>query len=258
VPTRDTAPVSAPCWIELSTNDTDKSRAFYEQLFGWTSEAAGEEYGGYINFSKDGVRVAGCMANDGSQGATNVWLTYLASDDAKRTADDAAANGATVIVPAMDVMDLGRMAVLVDPGGAVVGVWEPGTHQGFGVLGEPNAPSWFELHTRDFQPSVDFYKQVFKADPHSVGDTDEFRYTTLNDGEEQVAGIMDAAGFLPAGDSAHWDVYFNAADVDQALDQIVKLGGAVVDAAQDTPYGRLATATDTTGTRFRLQGPNVA
>ena len=32
----------------------------------------------------------------------------------------------------------------------------------------------------------------------------------------------------------------------------------MVDPAQDTPYGRLATATDTTGTRFRLQGPNLA
>lgn len=254
MPTRDTAPVSAPCWIELSTSDPDKSRAFYEQLFGWTSEAAGEEYGGYINFSRDGVRVAGCMANDGSQGATNVWLTYLASDDAKRTTDDAAANGATVIVPAMDVMDLGRMAVLVDPGGAVIGVWEPGTHQGFGVLDEPNAPSWFELHTRDFKTSVDFYAKVFKADPHSQGDTDEFRYTTFNDGEEQVAGVMDAAGFLPAGESARWDVYFRVADVDAALEQIAKLGGAVVEPAIDTPYGRLATATDSTGTRIRLRG----
>lgn len=257
MPKRETSPVSAPCWIELSTADPEKSRAFYGELLGWTSESAGEEYGGYINFSKGDERVAGCMLNDGSQGATNVWLTYLCSADAKATVDAAAENGATVIVPAMDVMDLGVMAVMADPGGAVIGVWQPGTHQGFGVYAEPDAPAWFELHTRDFQTSVDFYKTVFGSDPHGVGDTDEFRYTTFNVGEEQVAGVMDATNFLPAGESAHWDVYFAVADVDAALEKVVKLGGAVVDAAQDTPYGRLATATDTTGTRFRLQGPNV-
>jgi hypothetical protein len=120
-------------------------------------------------------------------------------------------------------------------------------------MNEPNAPAWFELHTRDFQTEVDFYRTVFKADPHAVGDTDEFRYTTFNDGEAQVAGVMDSSGFGGEG-PAQWYMYFNVADVDATLDQIVELGGAVVDGAQDTPYGRLATASDPTGTVFRLQG----
>ena len=67
MPLRDTAPVGAPCWTDLFTSDPDASRAFYGELFGWTSESAGDEYGGYVNFSKDGVRVAGCMRNDGSR-----------------------------------------------------------------------------------------------------------------------------------------------------------------------------------------------
>ena len=61
MPKRDSAPIGAPCWVDLFTSDPDKSRAFYGELFGWTAEDAGEEYGGYINFSKDGVPVAGCM-----------------------------------------------------------------------------------------------------------------------------------------------------------------------------------------------------
>jgi uncharacterized protein len=54
VPKLDQAPAGAPCWIDLMTSDPHKSRAFYGQLFGWTSEEAGEEYGGYITFSRTG------------------------------------------------------------------------------------------------------------------------------------------------------------------------------------------------------------
>ncbi|HEY2998389.1 MAG TPA: hypothetical protein VGJ43_07425, partial [Acidimicrobiales bacterium] len=73
MPLRDTAPLGAPCWIDLFTSDPDTSRAFYGDLFGWTSEDAGPEFGGYINFSYNGAYVAGAMRNDGSQGTPDGW-----------------------------------------------------------------------------------------------------------------------------------------------------------------------------------------
>jgi predicted enzyme related to lactoylglutathione lyase len=65
---------------------------------------------------------------------------------------------------------------------------------------------------------------------------------------------------LPArrGVPAHWSVYFGVDDTDAALAQIAGLGGSTVTAAQDTPYGRLATAADPTGAQFKLVGPNDA
>src|SRR3989442_14178330 len=93
---RDGAPIGAPCWVELFTSDPEKSRAFYGRLFGWTSEEAGEEYGGYINFFKDGLPVAGCMRNDGQSGSPDVWSVYLATDDAEATVDAAAGHGGQV------------------------------------------------------------------------------------------------------------------------------------------------------------------
>src|SRR3954469_12963263 len=107
---RDDAPLGAPCWIDLFSSDPDRSRAFYGELFGWTSESAGEEYGGYVNFSKDGVLVAGCMRNDGESATPAVWSVYLATKEAQATVDAAAANGGQVVVPAMPVMELGSMA----------------------------------------------------------------------------------------------------------------------------------------------------
>ena len=252
LPKREDAPIGAPCWIDLLTSDPDKSRSFYGQLFGWTSEDAGEQYGGYINFQKDGLQVAGCMRNDGTSGTPDVWSVYLATDDAKAATDAAAANGGQVLVPAMDVMALGTMAMVTDAGGAAIGIWQPGLHRGFGILAEAGSPAWFELHARDYDASVEFYRQVFHWDTHVAGDTPEFRYTTLGGGESQLAGIMDASGFLPEGVPAHWAVYFRVEDTDAALAKVVELGGSIVEPAQDTPYGRLAEAADPTGAHFRL------
>ena len=139
MPTRDVAPVGAPCWIEVFTSDVEKARAFYGELFGWTSDDPDPGLGGYFNFAKDGVRVAGGMGNDGSAGMPDMWSVYLAVDDAQKAADAATAAGATVFVAPMEVMDLGTMTVMVDPGGATIGTWQPGTHPGFGVMSEPAA-----------------------------------------------------------------------------------------------------------------------
>src|SRR5260221_10947240 len=69
MPRRDDAPIGAPCWVDLYTSDPERTQAFYNELFGWTCETAGEEYGGYFNFSKDGVQVAGGLRNDGESRA---------------------------------------------------------------------------------------------------------------------------------------------------------------------------------------------
>jgi predicted enzyme related to lactoylglutathione lyase len=252
VPRKDSFLPGAPCWAELFTSDPATTRAFYTELFGWTVDDPGEEYGGYVNFAKDGVWVAGCMRNDGSTGTPDGWSVYLTSDDAKATADAATDHGGEVVAPAMDVMDLGTMAVVTDPGHATIGIWQPGRHRGFGITAEPGAPSWFELHTRDYEASLDFYRDVFKWETHVEGDSPEFRYTTLGTGDTASAGIMDASAFLPEGLPAHWSVYFGVEDTDAALARIAELGGAVVEPATDTPYGRLAQAADPAGARFKL------
>lgn len=252
MPQRDSAPVGAPCWVELFTSDPVRTEPFYCSLFGWTAESAGEDYGGYVNFSKDGVRVAGCMKNDGQAAMPDVWTVYLAVDDAAATGDAALANGGQVVVPAMRVMDLGSMALVTDAGQAAIGVWQPGSHKGFGVLGDPGTPAWFELQTRDYEASVRFYQDVFGWDTHVASDTPEFRYTTLGEGAGQLAGIMDAGAYLPEGVPAHWSVYFDVEDTDAALAQIVDLGGSVLLPAEDTPYGRIAAVADPSGAAFKL------
>lgn len=252
MPHRDEPPAGAPCWIDLYTSDPDGARTFYEQLFGWTSTDAGEEYGHYINFSMDGIPVAGGMGNDGVQGMPDTWTVYLATDDAGKTAETAAANGGQVHLPVMPIGELGKMAMVADPGQAAIGIWQPGLHKGFGIHGELNTPGWFELQTRDYDASVQFYRDVFHWDTHAASDSPEFRYTTLGQGDAQEAGIMDCSSYLPEGEAAKWSIYFKVEDADATLAKIVGLGGSIVKPAEDTPYGRLAEAADTTGTSFKL------
>lgn len=253
---RENAPIGAPCWIDLMTSDVEQSRAFYAQLFGWQSEDPNPDFGGYFNFTKDGGRVAGGMGRQPDMGPPNIWSVYLEVEDAEATVADAKANGSEVYVEAMAIADLGTMAVVGDPGGAVIGMWQPGAHRGFEVMRDPGTPSYFELLTRDYDASVAFYRDVFQWTTETTGDSPEFRYTQLVRGDQGYAGIMDASAWLPEGVPAHWSIYFGTNDADATLEEAVALGGSVVVPAEDTPYGKLATAADSTGAQFKLVAPN--
>jgi hypothetical protein len=67
-----------------------------------------------------------------------------------------------------------------------------------------------------------------------------------------LLGVMDGAGFLPQDIPSNWVIFFGAEDVDKTLRVIADNGGTVVRDAEDTPYGRLAAASDPTGAVFNL------
>ena len=254
MPTRDETPNGAPVWVDLMTRDQAGAFAFYGRLLGWDHEEPNPDFGGYTNLTLDGTRIAGCMGSMDPD-LPDVWSVYLATDDIARTARDAVAHGGGVIVEPMPVGDLGWMAVLLDASGASIGAWQPGLHRGFGVVEDPGAPAWFELHTRDHATACAFYREVFGWDIEVASDTPEFRYSVFARDGAQYAGIMDATGHLPDDVGPYWTVYFATPDTDAAVAAVTEMGGRVVQAAEDTPYGRLAAVTDPTGAAFRLVDP---
>lgn len=248
------SPRGVPCWADLWTSDVAGARTFYPELLGWEAQEPSSDFGGYFMFTRQGVPVAGGLGDMGNMRASNSWRVYLATDAIRATVEAASAAGALVILEPTPVGDLGWQAVLQDPGGIPVSLWQPETFQGFSVLDEPGAPCWFELWTRDYAASLAFYQSVFSWQMSSISDSDQFRYAVMRnpDGDGQLAGAMDARTVLPEGSPGFWSVYWEVADVDLASAKVSGLGGAVVRSPEDSPYGRLATVADTSGVEFRV------
>lgn len=251
MPIGDGAALGAPCWIDLTTSDVERAQDFYGTVFGWTFESAGPEYGGYVNAAKGGHRVAGMMANRSEFQSPDNWAIYFHTADIDATLSAVTAAGGSVCM-SMEVPAKGRMSLSTDPSGAFFGLWQPLEHRGFEVIGEAGTPVWHQLTTRDHRAAVDFYREVLDWRTEPVSDTDEFRYTTAWFGDQQLLGVMDGAALLPEGVPSRWTTFFGAEDVDETLRVISDKGGAVVRPAEDTPYGRLAAATDPTGVIFNL------
>ena len=249
---QDSSPLGAPCWVDLMTSDAERARAFYEGVLGWQALEANEEFGGYFMFMNDGVPVAGAMANHSEGAIPDLWSIYLHVDDADATLSRVHELGGQVVVPAVQVGDLGTMAVITDPTGAGIGLWAPLNFQGFGVVAEPGTPVWFELHTSEYDAALDYYRDVFDWSTEEMSASPEFRYSVSKDGESSVAGVYDASLDLGEAGRSFWTVYFGVEDVDDALRSVRELGGSVVSPAQNTPYGRMATVADPTGTEFRV------
>jgi predicted enzyme related to lactoylglutathione lyase len=257
--TRDTPfDPGTPCWIDLLTSDLERAKTFYGSVLGWEFDDSGPEFGGYLTARSDGHRVAGLMHNDGQAGKSDQWNTYLATSDIEASIAGATARGATVLMPVMAVADQGSMAMLVDPTGAAVGLWQAAEHTGFTKYNEPGSVVWDELRTTDFAAAEAFYAAVFGWTYDVTSDTEDFRYLTAKVGDHQVAGLMDAAAFLPPEVPSYWAVYFNVADADDALARGVAAGATVQMAPEDSSIGRLARLSDPTGAGFDLHATKLA
>jgi predicted enzyme related to lactoylglutathione lyase len=233
--------------VDLGSPDLDASKAFYGALFGWEAAASDDpQTGGYTMFTSAGRNVAGLGPLFG-EGQRPSWSTYFAVEDVERTVTEVQAAGGQVLMDVMDVMDVGRMAVLADPTGVAFSLWQPGTHPGFDVVDEPGSFAWAELATRDPGTSLPFFTTVFGWQPRTSEG-----YTELQLGSSSVAGCMDVPEAVPEDVPGYWLPYFAVEDPDVAAGEAAGLGATVV--VPDTPFpgGRFAVVQDPHGAAFGL------
>jgi hypothetical protein len=237
-----------PCWADLSCPDVDEARHFYAGVMGWQVPAGNPEFGGYTTASADGGSVAGIGPMHGAPVAA--WTLYFASDDADATARAVTAAGGSILVPAGDVGDFGRMLIAADPTGAVFGVWQAKQMAGFDAPGTTGSFAWCDLRSSDPAAAHAFYGNVFGYHyaPVPMAGPDYATFA-LGDGATPLGGIGPMMG-APDGVPSHWLVYFAVADADFATARIVELGGAVHAQAFDTPFGRMVPSQDPFGAPF--------
>jgi hypothetical protein len=252
MPVRTEYRLGEPCWIDLMTSDPARSITFYAELLGWKAVDTGTGSGRYTMFFHGNVAVAGLTAQEPANGIRNFWTTYLATLSVDETIRAATAAGAVVVAPPQTVGDQGRLAVLTDPAGAAVGIWEAGSHRGFGADNEVGTPVWHELMARDFPAAITFYSEVFGWTPIPLSATADFRYSTFGYDESMTGGVYDADAMLPAGVPSHWQVYLGVADVRASATQVRALGGTVLREPWDSDFGTFAQVTDPTGAGFLL------
>ncbi|HET6665482.1 MAG TPA: VOC family protein, partial [Acidimicrobiales bacterium] len=163
MPERDGYIPGVPCWVDTSQPDPDAAAAFYSSLFGWETEEVMPE-GADGRYAMGRIR-GGDVAGIGSipPGAPQVaaWNSYVWVDSADDAAAKATAAGGTVAMPPFDVMDSGRMAVIIDPEGAAINVWQPKAHKGSRVVNEHGSVNFNSLATRDRQAAATFYGALF-------------------------------------------------------------------------------------------------
>lgn len=244
------------CWIDLSTTDVEAAKSFYSQLFGWETEDRPTDMGThYTMLQIAGKNVAGLgpLSPDmQAQGVPPFWSSYVKHSDVDAVAARAEAAGGQLLFPPMDVMSEGRMTMIQDPTGAVVGVWQPQNHTGAELVNQPNTLIWNELQTRAGDKAQAFYKAVFGWE----GQADKSGYVLFSqDGRRQAGMILmdDSWGDVPS----NWAVYIFVEDVESTINTAQELGGNVlVPATVAGEMGKFAVLQDPQGAVFTVMSFN--
>lgn len=260
MPTMTTYPNGVPSWIDLATPDPAASKQFYGALFGWEFDDQPTDQDGvdYTMAQHRGRSAAGMMQLSpqmAAGGMPPVWSTYIAVDDLDATVAMVDAAGGAVMQPPMDVMEAGRMAVIADPSGAVVCLWEAKDHIGAEVVNEHGAFSWCELITPDPGAVAPFYEALLgwtvETVPMPTGEYTVFHVAGGNEG-----GIAGAMAPPMEGMPAFWGVYFTVDDASATVASARELGAQIMmDATTMAGVGTLATIVDPQGAVFSIMGP---
>lgn len=242
-------------WVDLTTTDLARSGDFYAELFGWDIGDLGPEAGDYRLATVAGQPVSGLLRSS-AEHPIEMWSVYLAVEDIDEAYERAQAAGAHPLVPPYALDEHGRYALVADPGGSVLGLWQGGAHGGTQIHSFAGSPGWFENHTKDYDAACRFYREAFGLVIEPLAEEDGFRYATarLGDGEGPAFGIFDVAG-RPASIPSTWTVYFLTADADRDAERAVALGARLTFGPEDSVYGRMATFVDPQGAAFNLIEP---
>ena len=247
---RDAYPAGVPCWVDNLAPDPDAAMAFY-------GEAArlGVRRPGPRRVLRGKLRGRTWPGSAPSRGVPTGWNTYVSVESAEQAAEAAAAAGGRVLIPPFDALPAGRVAVLADPTGAAICVWEPRARQGARLVNEASAWAMSVLHTGKPEVAEAFYKDVFgwESEPFGPPGMALFRLPGYVGGVPGQPVPLDVVAVMAPGDGeSYWQVGFWVADADEAAAKATELGGSVVVPPSDAGGMRQAIVADTHGAQFSV------
>ena len=237
-------------WADLATNDQDAAKAFYSGLFGWEYDDQPVGDGVTYSMAQLGGRAAAAInpqqPDEAAQGIPPHWNVYVTVEDADAKTAEVTGAGGQVLAGPFDVFDAGRMAVIADPTGAVLSLWQAGTSIGAEVVNVPSALTWADCASTDPQASAGFYSALlgWRAEQMS----EEPPYWVLWNGERTQGGLTPA---MPGAPSV-WFPYFAVESVDAKLAEAQGAGATPAVGPIDVPQGRFAIVMDPQGAVFAL------
>ncbi|MFG2307589.1 VOC family protein [Streptomyces sp. NPDC048566] len=241
-------PEGVPCWVDAQLPDVEAGKRFYGELFGWTfprpAEPAGPEAAALpmVLAERDGAPVAGLTPKTDGRMPT-VWTVYFATPDVRALCRRVTAAGGGIITAPTGLAGpsgpLGSAALVTDPEGAVLGLWQADGHAGFGRRHARGTFCWAELYARDTATVDRFYGTLFHDALFGPDATPDF-------------GRVPVTGVFPAEMPPHFLVHFGVGDCEEALRSVGRLGGRVQVPPFEASYGRVAVVTDNQGASFAV------
>jgi len=262
---RSTDDQGAFIWYELITPDPAASKKFYDAVVGWDidAEAAMPGPNDYRMIKRsDGGFAGGVLTlNDEMRehGARPMWLGYVYVDDVDATLSDVEANGGHAVMPATDIPNIGRIAMIADPQGAPIYVMKPippaERPDGKSDVFSPDAVQrvgWNELSTSDPVAARKFYTGRFgwgSDEFMDMGEMGEYRFL-----ERDGTRIGALCGMMP-GQHPKWRYYIRVPSIGQAKQTVEENGGAVHMGPYQVPTGDyILIGSDPQGAEFALVG----
>jgi uncharacterized protein len=248
---RTSYPPGTFCWVDLAAADPDAAKRFYGELFGWAMEDLDAGGRTYTICRLDGASVAGFfeMTPQMRAQAPPFWSSHVAVADADTAAARARELGATVLDEPVDVGPVGRMAVVRDPRGAVLSLWQPRARPGAERVNDVGCLCMNELATDDPEAVAGFYAGLFgwttELLPEGRGGAP--LRLAFNDGAMNAA-ILDAEN----GARPHWRPCFTVESCERALERIGALGGRTFAEPLSLEDGTVAVALDPGGAVFAI------
>jgi predicted enzyme related to lactoylglutathione lyase len=232
-------------WRDLLTNDPAASQKFYGELFGWKFESVGTASNlksdtSYTLIRHNGKLIGGMIDTLDLNNRDDIsqWVVLMSVEDVDASVKAATANGGTIITPPTDLQSRGRLAVIRDAEGALLGLLE--TRDGDPRDSEPEVDGflWDELWTSDVQSADAFYNKVAGLTKDTV-DVDGMQdtaptYSLLKAGDTPRAGIMPnpLEGLDPV-----WVSYIRVESPAAITARVAELGGRVIVEAGPRPLG---------------------